>query len=146
MKGNTTGVQIENSNSINKNKGLYNISERVLYSDTFWGIAFILPFIIGLSIFMAFPLIRSIYLSLTDYNIFEKSTFIGMDNYIDLLHDDYFKKSAVVTFKFVVGLVPLNIFLSVLIASLLRMRERLLHWVRSFRKLPLNIEMYLQFP
>src|SRR5271165_396164 len=54
---------------------------------------FILPALVGLVVFYLIPLVRGLYNSLTDYNILQSPTFIGVQNYQSLLHDDIFWNS-----------------------------------------------------
>ena len=50
-----------------------------------WGLVFILPWIIGFILFSAFPMVASLYLSFTDYNLATKADvspkWIGLANY-----------------------------------------------------------------
>jgi multiple sugar transport system permease protein len=92
----------------------------LMQSDAFWGIVFILPFMIGITIFLLIPLLRSFYLSLTSYNIIEAAQFIGFKNYVELIrYDSMFKKSFFNTLIFTAGLVPANVLLAVVTAVLL---------------------------
>ena len=58
------------------------------------GFTFILPSLIGFILFMAYPLIYSLVISMMDYNMFKGfsgSTFCGLQNYIDAFHNEYFQ-------------------------------------------------------
>jgi multiple sugar transport system permease protein len=78
---------------------------------------FLAPSIIGFSIFYAFPFIGGFYYSLVD-NSFEGS-FVGLQNYIDLLGNPSFIKAVTNTAMFTSVSVPLNIVLSLGLAILL---------------------------
>lgn len=52
------------------------------------GYFFVLPWILSLLIFTAYPVIASLYLSLTDYNIVSSPRWIGMENYRTLSSGD----------------------------------------------------------
>ncbi len=58
------------------------------------GILFCLPWIIGLSVFLVYPLLAALYYSLCDYSVLLPPVFIGLDNYIDLLRDALFWKGS----------------------------------------------------
>ena len=62
---------------------------------------FILPSLIGFLVFYVTPLIRGIYQSLTEYNILQAPTFIGVGNYRQLYHDPVFWNSLKVTAEYV---------------------------------------------
>ena len=80
---------------------------------------FILPWLIGLLVFVAFPMIFSLGMSLFDWDIVGDRIFIGLKNYIDRFHDELFYHSLKVTFQYAVNLVPLNVGLALALALLL---------------------------
>jgi multiple sugar transport system permease protein len=51
-------------------------------------LAFLSPWLAGFSVFFAYPLIWSGYLSLTDYDLLSSPRWVGLDNYRFLLGDD----------------------------------------------------------
>ncbi|MFB9274134.1 carbohydrate ABC transporter permease [Cohnella cellulosilytica] len=92
-----------------------------------YGLLFTAPAILGFVIFTLGPMIASLALSLTDYNVFkEQTSFIGFDNYAKLFsgEDELFYKSLGVTFYFVVLRVPAVIIVSFGIALLLNMNVK----------------------
>jgi multiple sugar transport system permease protein len=52
------------------------------------GYAYISPWIVGFVAFVAFPLLMSLYLSFTQYNIITDPVFIGLENYRVALFED----------------------------------------------------------
>jgi multiple sugar transport system permease protein len=64
-------------------------------------VLFILPSLVGFLVFYVTPLIRGIYQSLTDYNILQPPTFVGLGNYHRLYHDAIFWNSLKVTAEYV---------------------------------------------
>ncbi|HCD99728.1 MAG TPA: spermidine/putrescine ABC transporter permease [Armatimonadetes bacterium] len=54
------------------------------------GYLFALPWFIGFSVFLAYPLVASIYFSFCDYSVLKKPVFIGLDNYRELFADEVF--------------------------------------------------------
>ncbi|OXS53577.1 ABC transporter permease [Cohnella sp. CIP 111063] len=92
-----------------------------------YGLLFTAPAILGFIIFTLGPMIASLALSLTDYNVFkEQTSFIGFDNYTRLFsgEDDLFYKSLGVTFYFVALRVPAVIIISFAVALLLNMNVK----------------------
>ncbi|MDD3172722.1 MAG: sugar ABC transporter permease [Herbinix sp.] len=85
------------------------------------GFFFSLPCIIGFIMFAAIPMMVSLGLSFTDYNVINHSTFVGLDNYSKLFNGDdpYFYKSLKVTIYYVALSVPTSIIFSFSIAMLL---------------------------
>jgi multiple sugar transport system permease protein len=54
--------------------------------EVFWGLLFISPWIVGFLVFVAFPMLASLYLSCTDYKIgVDNTNWIGLQNYSRLL-------------------------------------------------------------
>jgi len=88
------------------------------------GLIFVTPLLVGFLVFSVYPLVSSIYLSFTDYNIYTKPNFIGFRNYINLLNDARFWKIMKNTVLYVAGNVPLQVVLSLLLANLLNKKLR----------------------
>ena len=91
------------------------------FREAFWGFVFIGPWLIGLAIFTAGPMIASFAMSLTDFNLLaaEKTRFVGIDNYIQMTRDPLVATSIVATVKFALLFVPLTMIASLAFALLL---------------------------
>ena len=83
------------------------------------GYLFLLPWLIGTLIFTIIPIFTSLYLSFTNYNILNPAHFIGFQNYSRIFTDKKFITSLIVTFKFVLFSVPLQLSFALFIAILL---------------------------
>lgn len=83
---------------------------------------FVVPKLVVFIIIYAFPLGMAVFLSLTEWNIFEKPVFIGLKNYIDMWQDYIFLKSLRVTLTYTAMRVPLTILVSLLLAVLVNMK------------------------
>lgn len=84
------------------------------------GYLYLAPTLIGLAIFVFYPIVESFNLSLKRVAPFGNRTiFVGLDNYTDLLTDSQYWESIRVTLLFVLGTVPTGIFFAVLLAILL---------------------------
>jgi multiple sugar transport system permease protein len=90
---------------------------------------------VGFVVFWILPSARSVWYSLTDFDLLNEPQFIGLDNYRELLSDDVARNSLVVTIQFVVASVVLGTVLALLTAALMQ-RLRLKTWVRSILLLP----------
>jgi len=71
-------------------------------SQTRAAILFLVPASIGFLAFFAWPTLRGLYLSFTDYNLLRDPTFIGFENYIAIAGDPVFWNSLKVTLEYVV--------------------------------------------
>lgn len=80
------------------------------------------PWIIGFVLFTAGPMLASIYLGLTKWDILTPPVFVGFRNYIDISKDPLFLKSLGVTFTYTLLAVPLHIVFGLGLAALLNMR------------------------
>jgi len=81
---------------------------------------FVLPFLILFIFFIVVPVIVSIYLSFTYYNILEPPRFIGASNYrLLFVDDDIFLQAIGTTLKFAVITGPVGYILSFLLAWLI---------------------------
>lgn len=88
------------------------------------GLLFASPFIIGFFIFTLFPLLTSLYLSFTRYDVLNAPRWIGLLNYQRLLADERVGKTLFNTLYFVVLSVPTAIPVALGLALLLNQRVR----------------------
>lgn len=81
------------------------------------GMAFLLPSIILFSVFLFYPMFRTIYLSffLTKANG-DPTVFVGLENYINIFSSPIFLKSMKSTFLFVLYTVPASVIVSLFLA------------------------------
>ena len=85
-----------------------------------WGYIFLLPWALGLLIFILGPILASTYLSFTSYDILSTPQFIGLENYVKAFTDDVlFWPSLGRTFTYTLAVVPLSLGGSLLLAILL---------------------------
>lgn len=83
------------------------------------GFLFILPWLIGLIVFTAAPMIAAGFISLTDWTIVGDANFIGFDNYKEIFNSAEFYKSLWITIRYAVLAVPLIIITSLSMAVML---------------------------
>ncbi len=104
--------------------------ERVFY-------LFILPWLIGLVIFNAGPVLGILGLSLTDWSIsFENLSFVGLQNYLNIFNDDTFRISVGNTFYIMVGRVIFGTFFALFLAILLNQKVPGIPFFRAVYYLP----------
>ncbi|WP_202080576.1 carbohydrate ABC transporter permease [Caldalkalibacillus salinus] len=109
----------------------FNIKEEYL-----WGYLFVLPPILGFMLFAFLPMLFSIYVSFTAFDLYNPAVFNGLDNYKRLLfEDDLFRKTIINTFYAALG-IPLSIVLSLIIAMALNQKIKGLSFFRTAFFLP----------
>ena len=75
--------------------------------ETVAGLVFATPFILGFLIFTAGPMLASLVLSFTSYDVLNPPVWIGLDNYRQMLGDELWVKSLFNTIFYAVLHVPL---------------------------------------
>lgn len=97
---------------------------------------FLGPWIIGLLAFTLIPMVVSLYMSFTNYDMFS-SSWIGLDNYINMFtNDKAFIKSLKVTFTYVFLGVPLELVFALSIALMLQKGMSGLRYYRAIYYVP----------
>ncbi len=94
------------------------------YKHNLAGWLFVLPTTIGFLTFMIYPLIYSFFLSFMDWDMFrpERSEFVGLQNFIDALDNDYFITGITNNLFFALIAVPTLIAISLILAALLNQK------------------------
>ncbi len=106
------------------------------FTDNKAGYAFIAPWLIGLVVFTVGPMLYSLYLAFTKYNLLQSPTWIGLDNFTQMLGDERLWNSLRVTLVYVGVGVPLQLAIALAIAVLLDRGMRGLALYRSTFYLP----------
>lgn len=83
------------------------------------GLIFISPWILGFTLFMAFPLGASLYYSLCDYSVLAEPVFIGTYNYRSLVTDSVFRQALSNTLIYGAMSLPVTMTVSLALALLL---------------------------
>lgn len=96
----------------------------------------ILPWFIGFVVFIAGPMIASLYLVFLDWDIITPPSWNGMGNIVQMLDDPLFWKSLYNTMYVTFISVPLNLILSLVLAVLLNSKIRGVYVYRTLVFLP----------
>jgi multiple sugar transport system permease protein len=88
------------------------------------GLAFVAPFVIGITVLFLLPMIAVPIVSLTRWSLSEPPQLVGLSNYQRLFADPTMAQAAGVTALFVALLVPINIALALVLALLLNVRAQ----------------------
>jgi multiple sugar transport system permease protein len=97
---------------------------------------FISPWLIGFLVFMAYPVVYTGYLSLTDYDVINDPTFLGLDNYRELVSDEKVVLALRNTFVYTLMSVPAQLVFSLGLALLLQRAGRAAGFFRTAFFLP----------
>jgi multiple sugar transport system permease protein len=100
------------------------------------GLLFCVPWLIGLSVFLIYPLLSALYYSLCDYSVLLPPVFLGLDNYVELFSDRLFWKSLWNTTFFALGSVSLSVLVALTLAILLNSKVKGLSFYRTVFFLP----------
>lgn len=103
------------------------------------GYLMVMPYLIHFSIFIAFPILFSLFLMFHRWNIISPMEFVGLKNFYRLLHDYYFWRSIVNTLVFLVIHVPLQIMTALFFAELLNQKIHLRGFFRAAFFLPVVV-------
>jgi multiple sugar transport system permease protein len=102
-----------------------------------WGYVFIAPWLIGLAVFVAGPIVASLYLSFTTYDMLSAPSWVGLANYHRAFFEDpLFWPSLGRTFYFAIVFVPLSLIGSLGLAMLLNQGMRATNLFRTAFFLP----------
>ncbi|HZL02083.1 MAG TPA: sugar ABC transporter permease [Cellulomonas sp.] len=99
-------------------------------------IFFLAPWFIGLAVITVGPVVASLYLSFTDYNLLENPNWIGTENYSRMMDDPRLLHSLKVTFTYVFVSIPLQLGAALGLALVLDRGLRGLALYRSVYYLP----------
>lgn len=107
------------------------------WREALLGYLYISPWLIGFTLLTLGPMLTSLYLSLTEYNVITSPVFIGLGNYTNALRQDkLFGVSLWNTFYYVLISVPAGIIISLLLALLLNQKLKGTNIFRTLFFLP----------
>lgn len=104
--------------------------------DSWIGLAYIAPWLIGFLVFTLYPIVASFYLSFTDYDLLSAPVFTGVQNFQNLMKDREFHKALGVTAKYVILVVPLKLAFSLFVAFILNMNLKGINFFRTAYYIP----------
>ena len=108
--------------------------------EAMWFYIMVSPWIFGFVVFTLGPMIYSLYLSFTNWDLFSSPQYIGFKNYVDLLtKDKIFWKSVKNTFYYGFISMGLGMFASLLIANLLNKPLKGMRVYRTLLYIPATV-------
>ncbi len=109
---------------------------RRLTEETFWGWVLVTPTILGLLLFKVGPVLASLALSFTDYDIISSPKWTGVSNYAMMAEDKFWLKSVTVTLNYTFLFIPLSLVIAYGIALLMSQNVRGISIYRTMWYLP----------
>lgn len=111
MEGKTTLTEFRKMNSVKQKR---------IMRKNMWCWVFMLPTLLLYILFQGYPIITSAWYSMLDWSgMTMNATFVGLQNFKELLADPLFKNSVVNSFKYMIFSVPIQLILSLVIAYIL---------------------------
>jgi multiple sugar transport system permease protein len=104
--------------------------------ETRWGYIFLLPFLVGFVVFTGGPMVASLVLSFTQYDVLNPAEFVGIENYREAVADPAVFRSLANTIYYTVLHVPLSVGIALALAMLLRRAGRSAGLFRTVYYLP----------
>ena len=101
-----------------------------------WALLFLAPTLIGLAILSAGPVLATLAISLTEWDLLRAPKLVGLDNFIELASDDRFLKALRNTAFYTVVSVPVGMLISLFLAIALNQTIRGIAWIRTAYFLP----------
>lgn len=111
--------------------------ERATKANLRNGLLFVLPWIIGFTIFTVYPICASMYYSFCSYDGISAAKYIGLHNYTALLlNDPIFRKALLNTLYMIAVGLPITLLTSLILAFLLNLPIRGMSFYRTLYYLP----------
>ncbi|HEY1796638.1 MAG TPA: sugar ABC transporter permease [Stellaceae bacterium] len=116
---------------------------RLLENERWLGLALLAPTLILLGVFVAYPFVKGIELSVTDTRVGVPGHFVGFQNFVALWHDDIFRLAVWNTCLYTVVATTVKLVLGLWLALLLNRNFRGKAFMRAFILLPFIIPTVL---
>jgi multiple sugar transport system permease protein len=97
---------------------------------------FLSPWLLGLAFFWVIPIVGSLLLSFSEWNIIRPPEWVGLENYREMIDDRTFWLSIRVTLKYLALSVPLYLICGLLLSLLLNLKIRGINLFRTILFLP----------
>ena len=101
-----------------------------------WALLFLAPTLIGLVALSAGPVLATLAISLTEWDLLRAPKLVGLDNFVALASDDRFLKALRNTAFYTIVSVPVGMLISLFLALALNQTVRGIAWIRTAYFLP----------
>lgn len=131
MEGDAVAVRASIASRLNLPAG------RLARREALVGVLLVMPWFVGFLIFLLGPMLVSVYLSFTDWDLLTPAKFVGLKNYRKMIFEDPLIKQALkVTTIYAFSAVPLRVVGGLLLAVLLNQNIKLKSFIRTVFYLP----------
>ncbi len=113
--------------------------KRVTFFDRIEPYLYLAPALLVFLCFTYIPLVITVYMSFTNWDMITKPKFVGMRNYIRMFNDKNFRIALKNTAVFTLGIVPSQMALALLTAVLLNAKIKLRNFFRGVFFLPVIV-------
>jgi multiple sugar transport system permease protein len=117
--------------------------KKTVILDNVTSYLFLVPWLLGFFVLTLYPMIFSLYLSFTQYNIIQPPKWIGWRNFFIMFvgnaqypRDTRFLNSLFITLRFVFISVPLKLIFALVVAMLMNQKLRLIPFYRTVYYIP----------
>ena len=97
---------------------------KLLNSESFMGLVFILPALLGIFVFIIIPIICSFALSFSKWDLLNPIKFVGLQNYIELFKEPLFYKILFNTIVYALSVSVFGVIIPLILASVLNSKIR----------------------
>ena len=101
-----------------------------------WALLFLAPTLLGLVVLSAGPVLATLAISLTEWDLLRAPKLVGLDNFVQLASDERFLKALRNTAFYTLTSVPLGMLISLFLALALNQTIRGIAWIRTAYFLP----------
>ncbi|MBO0701868.1 MAG: sugar ABC transporter permease, partial [Candidatus Dormibacteraeota bacterium] len=115
---------------------------RVQRRNLLIGLGFISPWIVGFLAFQLYPIVYTLYLSFTQYTGFGAAEWIGLQNYVTMIHDPLFWQSLYNTFYYTALAVPVGIVVAICMALAMNQQLKEVAFYRAALYLPSVLPLF----
>ncbi len=119
------------------------LAERLLEDERVLGVLLLVPTIVLLGLFIAYPFVKGVWLSLTSTTVGNPGAYVGFKNFVKIWHDTIFQRAAYNTFVYTGIATVAKLALGMWLALLLNRHFRGKRLVRASMLLPFIIPTVL---
>jgi multiple sugar transport system permease protein len=112
-----------------------------LRQEARWAALFLAPDMLGVLAFTAFPIAAAVVLSFLDWNLITDASYVGLDNFRELVKDEVFWRTMGHTVYFTVGTVPTSMALGLVLALALNRPLRGVTLLRTAYFIPVIVPL-----
>lgn len=102
---------------------------------------FLLPALVMVTIFLFYPILDTLRLSFSDFNLLKQPEYIGFSNYKDILNDTLFWLALKNSLLYLIAVVPVLVIIPIFIAILVNQQIKGIRFFRTLYYIPVVVSM-----